>query len=58
MRRRARPRVRLPTSGPTFIFRKYQGSASPPDPASSLMTMALGPQTAPSGVGMSKPSRK
>ena len=30
-------------SGPTPILRKYQGIASPPEPANSLMIIALGP---------------
>ena len=37
------PQVRLPTSGPIFGLRKYHGSASPPEPAISLMIITFGP---------------
>ena len=51
------PQVRLPTSGPIFASRKYHGSASPPEPAYSLMIIAFGPKIAPTGVTKSSPSR-
>jgi len=51
------PQVRLPTSGPTLARRKYHGMASPPEPAYSLITMALGPKIAPVGVVKHSPSR-
>ena len=38
-------------------MRKYQGSASPPEPDISLISSAFGPSIAPPGEGMSRPSR-
>ena len=43
------PQVRIPTRGPTPALRKYQGMASPPEPANSLMIITFGPKMASSG---------
>src|SRR5262249_24104735 len=51
------PHVLLPMSGPMPVLRNIHGSASPPEPAISLMIITLGPKMPSIGVVMSKPSR-
>src|SRR5437016_8944659 len=46
------PHVRFPTNLPILACRKCQGIASPPDPAYSLMIIALGPRIRLTGVVM------
>ncbi len=51
------PQVRVPTSVPTFSSRNIHGSASPPEPAISLISIVRGPKICCRGEYHVAPSR-